>query len=87
MSSKATRPWAAAGREAGATGSGISSTASSSSNTRSADATADCRTLMIEAAWMIGNVNWRQYWMNACTSPRLICAVGDLDAADDADST
>ena len=21
---------------------------------------------------MIGNVNWREYWMNAWTSPRLI---------------
>ena len=24
------------------------------------------------AVWMIGNVNWREYWMNATTSPRLI---------------
>ena len=21
------------------------------------------------ATWMIGYVNWREYWMNACTSP------------------
>ena len=27
---------------------------------RSADATADCRTLTMLAVWMIGNVNWRE---------------------------
>ena len=53
----------------GATGSAISSGSSSSSNTRSADAIADWRTLTMLAVWMIGNVNWRLYWMNAMTSP------------------
>ena len=67
------------------TGSGISSGSSSSSKTRSAEATADCRTLAIEATWMIGKVNWREYWMNAWTSPRRHLAVGHPDAADDAD--
>ena len=37
------------------------------------------------AVWMIGNVNWREYWMNATTSPRLICAARDPEAADDRD--
>ena len=64
-----TRPAAGSASDRGATGSGISSASSSSSNTRSADATADCRTLAIDAAWMIGKVNWREYWMNAWTSP------------------
>ena len=72
MSSNVTRPAAGSARILGATGSGISSASSSSSKTRSADATADCRTLAIEATWMIGKVNWRLYWMKAWTSPRLI---------------
>ena len=67
-----TRPSAGSARILGATGSGISSASSSSSKTRSAEATADCRTLAIEATWTIGKVNWRLYWMNAVTSPRLI---------------
>ena len=25
------------------------------------------------AVWTIGNVNWREYWMKAITSPRLSC--------------
>ena len=28
--------------------------------------------LAIEATWVSGWVNWREYWMKACTSPRLI---------------
>ena len=67
-SSKATAPFARPST-CGATGSGISSLSSSSSNTRSAEAAADCRTLMMLAVWMSGNVNWREYWMNATTSP------------------
>ena len=70
-SSNATAPRVAA-RTRGVTGSGISSASSSSSKTRSADATADCSTFAIEATWMIGNVNWREYWMNAMTSPSVI---------------
>ncbi len=58
---------------AGATGSGISSASSSSSKTRSAEAAADCSTLTMLAVWMIGNVNWREYWMNATMSPMLCC--------------
>ena len=60
---------------AGAIGSTASSGSSRSSNTRSADATADWRTFAMDAVWMIGKVNWREYWMNAMTSPRLICPV------------
>ncbi len=29
------------------------------------------------AVWMIGNVNWREYWMNATTSPSVIWPDGD----------
>ena len=32
----------------------------------------DCSRLAIEATWVSGWVNWREYWMNAWTSPRLI---------------
>ena len=31
----------------------------------------DCSTLAIEANWVSGWVKLREYWMNACTSPRL----------------
>ena len=48
------------------------SSASSTSNTRSADATPDCSRLAIEATWVSGWVNIRVYWMKACTSPRFI---------------
>ena len=54
---------------AGVAVSGISSASSSSSKTRSAEATADWRTFMMLAVWTIGIVNWREYWMNAWTSP------------------
>ncbi len=43
--------------------------ASSSSKMRSAEATPDWNTLSIVATWVSGWVNWREYWMNACTSP------------------
>ncbi len=49
--------------------SGDCSSASSSSKTRSADATPDWSRLTIEATWVSGWVNWREYWMKACTSP------------------
>jgi hypothetical protein len=29
----------------------------------------DWRTLIIDASWVIGWVNWREYWMNAWMSP------------------
>ncbi|RAO55827.1 hypothetical protein ONO86_00904 [Micromonospora noduli] len=57
---------------AGATGSGVCSSASSTAKTRSAEATPDWSRLAIEASWVSGWVNWREYWMKACTSPRLI---------------
>jgi hypothetical protein len=57
---------------AGSAASGTCSSASSSSKTRSADATPDCSRFAIDATWVSGWVNCREYWMNACTSPRLI---------------
>ncbi len=36
---------------------------------RSADAAVLCSTFMMPATWVMGIVNWREYWMNACTSP------------------
>ena len=51
----------------------MSSGASSSSKTRSADAIPDCITLIIDASWVSGWVNWREYWMNAWMSPMVIC--------------
>ena len=66
-------------------GRAISSASSSSSNTRSADATADWRTLTMLAVWMIGNVNWREYWMNAIDVAERHLAGRDPQAADDRD--
>ncbi len=51
---------------------GLSSSSSRSSKTRSAEATADWMTLAMLAVWVIGIVNWREYWTKAWTSPRLI---------------
>ena len=53
----------------GAASSGTCSSASSSSKTRSAEATPDCSRLDIDATWVSGWLNCREYWMNACTSP------------------
>ena len=50
-------------------GSASCSSASSSSKTRSAEATPDWSRFIIEATWVSGWVNWRLYWMKACTSP------------------
>ena len=55
-----------------ALGSGLWSSKSRNSKTRSADAMPDCRTLTMEASWVSGCVNWRVYWMNAWMSPMLI---------------
>ena len=52
--------------------SGLCSSTSRSSKTRSADAMPDCSTLTIDASWVRGWVNWREYWMNAWMSPMLI---------------
>ena len=52
--------------------------ASSSSKTRSALATPDCSRLVIDATWVSGWVNWREYWMNACTSPSEIDPLATL---------
>ena len=57
------------GARVGVAASGISSASSSSSNTRSAEAIADWSTFMMLASWVIGIVNWREYWMKAWTSP------------------
>ncbi len=50
-------------------GPGSCSSASSRANTRSAEATPDCSRLAMLATWVSGWLNWREYWMNACTSP------------------
>ena len=70
---------------AGSAASGSCSSASSTSKTRSAEATPDWSTLAIEATWVSGWVNWREYWMNAWTSPRLIVPRRHPEAADDGD--
>ena len=41
--------------------------------------------LAMPAIWPSGWVNSREYWMNAVASPRLICARGHAQAADDGD--
>ena len=66
--SNSTRP-SGAGSVSGSAASGSCSSASSSSNTRSTEAMPDCSTFAIDATWVSGWVNWREYWMNACTSP------------------
>ena len=33
----------------------------------------DWNTLNMEATWLSGICSWREYWMNACTSPMVIC--------------
>ena len=53
--------------------SGLISSASSTSKMRSAEATPDCSRFAIEAIWVIGWVNIREYWMNAWTLPSGIC--------------
>ena len=68
-SSNTTRPSTWPGRT-GSSGSGISSSASRNSKTRSAEATPDCIRLTTAAIWVIGIWNCRAYWMNAWTSPR-----------------
>ena len=78
---RAARPRAAGAPSASASCSG----ASSSSKTRSALATPDCSRFAIEATWVSGWVNWREYWMNAWTSPSEIDAAGHLEAAEDRD--
>ena len=60
---------AASAAAAAPSASAGSSSASSSSKTRSAEATPDCSRFIIEATVVSGWVNWRVYWMNACTSP------------------
>ena len=50
-----------------------SSGASSSSNTRSAEAIPDCITLTIDARWVRGWLKEREYWMKAWMSPIDIC--------------
>ena len=69
MCSNATRPQVGLSALAS---SGTCSSSSSTSKTRSADATPDCSRLAIEASCVSGWVNIRVYWMNACTSPRFI---------------
>ena len=69
----------------GRPGPAICSSASRNSKTRSAEATPDCSTFAIDASWVNGWVNCREYWMNACTSPRLMLPGGDPQPADHRD--
>ena len=65
-------PARASAESSGTASSSSPPAASSSSNTRSAEAMPDCMTLIIDASWVRGWVNWREYWMNAWMSPMLI---------------
>ncbi len=56
----------------------VCSSASSTSKTRSAEATPDCSRLAIDASWVSGWVNIRVYWMKACTSPRFMVPLATL---------
>jgi hypothetical protein len=40
---------------------------------------------MMLAVWVIGIVNWREYWMNACHVAERDAAGGDPQAADHGD--
>ena len=66
--SNSTRPFGSRS-SSGTSSSSVSSGASSSSKTRSADAIPDCITLIIDASWVSGWVNCREYWMNAWMPP------------------
>ena len=72
MCSNSTRPRVGATVPVAAAGSADCSSASSTSNTRSAEAMPDCSRLAMDATWVSGWVNIRVYWMKACTSPRLV---------------
>ena len=48
-------------------------------------ATPDCSRFAIEPSWLSGCVNWREYWMNACTSPIDMQPRRHLQSADDGD--
>ena len=45
----------------------------------------DWKTFIIDASWVSGIENVREYWMNAWTSPTRDRAAGDPQAADDGD--
>ena len=49
--------------------SGLCSSASRNSITRSNEAMPDWKTFIIEATWVSGIENWREYWMKAWMSP------------------
>jgi len=57
------------GGNASPSGSAASSSASRKSKIRSAEATPDWSTVTIDAIWVIGWENCREYWMKACTAP------------------
>ena len=43
-----------------------------------AEATPDCSRFAIEAIWVMGWVNIREYWMKACTSPSRSCPLATM---------
>ena len=57
------------GQRSASAASGSCSVASRSAKTRSAEATPDWSMLAMLATWVSGWLNWREYWMKACTSP------------------
>ena len=56
----------------GSAASGLCSSASRNSSTRSSEAMPDWNTFIIDASWVSGIENWREYWMNAWMSPTVI---------------
>ena len=70
-SSKATRPRTGASGGPSVT-SGVCSSVSSSSSTRSREAMPDWKTFIIVASWVSGIVKVREYWMKAWTSPMVM---------------
>ncbi|SLH31282.1 Uncharacterised protein [Mycobacteroides abscessus subsp. abscessus] len=84
--SNSTRP-RSSGRTSGSCGSGDCSSASRISKIRSAEATPDCSRFTIVPIWVSGWLNWREYWMKACTSPSESCPVATRRPPTSATST
>ena len=81
-----TRPGPHRRRAAALVGVGrLCSSASRNSRTRSSEAMPDWNTFIIDASWVSGIENWREYWMKACTSPTRDGAAGHPQAADHGD--
>ena len=53
--------------------------------TRSNEAMPDWKTFIIDATWVSGIENWREYWMNAWMSPSVIAPLANAQTADHRD--